>query len=102
MGLGLGMSFISVIEILYYIFFRRFFLRHRSTRSRQISVYPNQAKKIAQPIPCLEEFKKFIHHEKRLQKSSNIQTISSPKQVTLHRRGSLDIPSNLQSRFMKY
>lgn len=45
LGLGLGMSFISAIEILYFLFFRRFFLWYRSNWSthkieKQSSVKP--------------------------------------------------------------
>ena len=99
MGLGLGMSFISVIEIFYYLFFRRAFLWYRMNwRGRKM-----------EPSPIyVTEFKKTVNASNKkthLPQKSPIQTISSPTldiNLALVRQGSLNLPAHLQARLNKY
>ncbi len=109
LGLGLGMSFISVIEVFYYLFFRRFFLWHRSNWSHQKFVFQSQTMKIAPSTLYVAELKKnvSIRHVKSfpLLDLPSIQTISSFKfdeHERVVRRGSLNLPSHLQARLSKY
>lgn len=95
LGLGLGMSFISVIELVYFFIVRRFFLQHRipSDQTLKSSHSPNS-----------DEVRKVWPSSQTL---SSVMTTMEPnvdgqRGLQLVRRGSLNLPAHMQARFYKY
>ena len=103
LGLGLGMSFISVIELLYYIFLRRILVRRRTaTESGE------KSNLLQNPYPSrtATEIKKLwpdwpIGSTSTTSVSTNasLNELNDPRLV---RRGSLNLPIQLQARLYKY
>ena len=96
LGLGLGMSFISVIELLYFFCVRHFFLRKR--------IAPDQA--IQKPSNCQTETGEVKNvWPSCITLTSSIMTAESSlhgRNNNLVRRGSLNLPADLQARLYKY
>ena len=103
LGLGLGISFISVIELFYFLFYRRIFLWLRSNWSTQRepqdqTIVPRHSfgtsskyRKISPPSsPTINP------------SSSNIWFLSLDGHSQLVRRGSVNLPSQIKSRVLKY
>lgn len=95
LGLGLGMSFISVIELVYFFIVRRFFLQHRipSDQTLKSSHSPNS-----------DEVRKVWPSSQTL---SSVMTTMEPnvdgqRGLQLVRRGSLNLPAHMQARLYKY
>ncbi|KAK4020504.1 pickpocket protein 28 isoform X2 [Daphnia magna] len=110
LGLGLGMSFISVIEILYYVFFRRLFLWQRVKLSRLTMrvtriLSRNSRQERKRNPRNLEVTENNNVWPSSATLSSSIATISSSsfdRQIPLTRRHSLNLPPHLQKRLSKY
>ncbi|XP_057370230.1 pickpocket protein 28-like [Daphnia carinata] len=110
LGLGLGMSFISVIEILYYVFFRRLFLWQRVKLSRLTMrvtrILSRNTRQETKDNPrSLEVTENNNVWPSSATLSSSIATISSSsfdRQIPLTRRHSLNLPPHLQKRLSKY
>ena len=112
LGLGLGMSFISVIEILYYVFFRRLFLWQRvkwlrlSIRMTRIfSRNSKEERKGHDPVSSDVAQNNNIIWPSSTTLTSTVSTISSPTfnhPLPLARRYSLNLPPHLQKQLSKY
>jgi amiloride-sensitive sodium channel len=112
LGLGLGMSFISVIEILYYVFFRRLFLWQRvkwlrlSIRMTRIfSRNSKEERKGHDPVSFDAAQNNNIIWPSSTTLTSTVSTISSPTlnhPVPFTRRYSLNLPPHLQKQLSKY
>lgn len=92
LGLGLGMSFISVIELVYFLCFRRYFLRHRSRPPCSLD----------ENVTLAEQYASTSRESKDLWPSSStltssIATVSNPclddEQSKVTRRSFLKIPT---------
>lgn len=96
LGLGLGMSFISVIELLYFFCARRFFVRHRTAPDQAIQKPPNcqtETSEVKNVWPsCITLTSSIMTAESSLDGRNN----------NLVRRGSLNLPADLQARLYKY
>lgn len=101
LGLGLGMSFISVIEIIYYLFYRRLFLWLRSNWPK----YKQSSIKAPTPIvpPYAVEsvkFKKSPPSSPTVKPSTpSIWYLSLDGHSQLVRRGSNNLPAQIKARF---
>jgi amiloride-sensitive sodium channel len=99
LGLGLGMSFISVIELFYFFCVRRFFLRHRAAAA------PDQATQSPSTPPAESDEAKNVWPSSTTLTSS-IKTVESSldghSNNNLVRRGSLNLPADLQATLFKY
>uniref|UniRef100_A0A0P5S1Q7 Sodium channel protein Nach n=1 Tax=Daphnia magna TaxID=35525 RepID=A0A0P5S1Q7_9CRUS len=101
LGLGLGMSFISVIEIIYYLFYRRLFLWLRSNwpKYRQSSIKASTP--IVPPYPMQSaKFKKSPPSSPTVKPSTpSIWYLSLDGHSQLVRRGSNNLPAQIKARF---
>lgn len=108
LGLGLGISFISVIELFYFLFYRRIFLWLRSNWStherepQDQTIVPQQSFRTSSKYrkisaPCSPPSSPTINSS-----SSNIWFLSLDGHSQLVRRGSVNLPSQIKSRVLKY
>lgn len=101
LGLGLGMSFISVIEVIYYLFYRRMFLWLRSNwpKYRRTSI---KATKPNVPPYSMEsaKFKKSPSSSPTaIAPTPSVWYLSLDGHSQVVRRGSYNIPAHIKARF---
>ncbi|XP_046649312.1 pickpocket protein 28-like [Daphnia pulicaria] len=105
LGLGLGMSFISVIELFYFLFYRRIFLWLRTNWSTHKKAPENQTMVIApqHSYRTSSKSRKSPPSSPTINpSSSNIWFLSLDGHSQLVRRGSTNLPSQIQGRVFKY
>lgn len=87
LGLGLGMSFISVIELFYFFVVRRFFLRHRKIAELKSTPTSGEVKEV---WPSSQTLSSVI--------TTMEPNLDGHHDMQLVRRGSLNLPSHMQAR----
>ena len=104
LGLGLGMSFISVIELFYFLFYRRIFLWLRSNWSTHEREPQDQTIVPQQSFRTSSKYRKISPPSSPTinPSSSNIWFLSLDGHSQLVRRGSVNLPSQIKSRVLKY
>ncbi|XP_057370231.1 pickpocket protein 28-like [Daphnia carinata] len=101
LGLGLGMSFISVIEIIYYLFYRRLFLWLRSNWPKYRQSSTKSRTSIVPPYPVESaKFKKSPPSSPTAKPSTpSVWYLSLDGHSQLVRRGSNNLPAQIKARF---
>lgn len=105
LGLGLGMSFISVIELFYFLFYRRIFLWLRTNWSTHKRLPQNQTTAVVpqHSFRTSTKSKKSPPSSPTVNpSSSSIWFLSLDGHSQLVRRGSVNLPSQIQARAFKY